>query len=120
MDDARIREFEEGLWTGDQKHFRDCIETDCLMVLPTAPFVFSGDQAIAAVADTPRWSDVKLSDLKISRPQDGLIVVAYEAKANGAGNAPYQAFCTTTYRRLAHEEWRVVQHQQTPQLKASV
>jgi hypothetical protein len=28
----------------------------------------------------------------------------------------YEAHCTSTYRRLSHEEWRVVQHQQTPRL----
>ena len=28
----------------------------------------------------------------------------------------YEAHCTSTYRRRAHDDWQVVQHQQTPPL----
>jgi hypothetical protein len=85
------------------------------MVLPQPPFVLSGTQAIEAVASTPRWIDIELSDQRISRPQEGLIVIAYRAKA-GRDQETYEAHCTSTYRRLEHEVWRVVQHQQTPPL----
>ncbi len=50
----------------------------------------------------------------MARPEEGLIVVAYKAVAERDGTEGYAARCTSTYRRLAHEEWRVVQHQQTP------
>jgi hypothetical protein len=50
------------------------------------------------------------------RPQEGIIVVAYRADARKEGGETYQAYCTSTYRRLAHEEWRVIQHQQTLRL----
>lgn len=114
MDDARIWEFEEGLWTGDADHYRESIDPACLMVLPRPPFVMSGEQAIDAVSDTPRWSSVELSARRVTRPQEGLIVVAYEARASRDGGETYVARCTSTYRRLAHEQWTVVQHQQTP------
>lgn len=116
MEDQRIWAFEESLWTGDAEHYRACVDDCCVMVLPTEPFVLSGDEAIAAVIDTPRWSSVELTDRKVMRPQEGLIVIAYKAEAAKDGKAPYQAYCTSTYRRLSHEEWRVVQHQQTPPL----
>lgn len=116
MDDTRVWEFETGLWTGDADHYRQSVDDDCLMVLPAPPFVFDGEAAIKAVADTPRWDSVTLSDQRISRPQDGLIVVAYGVEAQRDGSEPYRAHCTSTYRRLSHEEWRVVQHQQTPPL----
>ncbi|MBZ4691372.1 MAG: hypothetical protein JG765_2623 [Cereibacter sp.] len=82
------------------------------------PFILQGDAAIDAVADTPRWSDVDLRDCKIVRPQEGLIVVAYKAEAKRDDGPRYVAHCTSTYRRLGHDEWRVVQHQQTPPVKA--
>ncbi len=116
MDDTRVWSFEESLWTGDAEHYRQSIDEECLMVLPTPPFVMSGRQAIEAVAATPRWTKIALSDRQVARPQEGLIVVAYNARAEREGINPYEAHCTSTYRRLAHEEWRVVQHQQTPPL----
>ena len=85
------------------------------MVLPHPPFVLSGRQAIEAVASTPRWTDIVISQEQIARPQEGLIVIAYHAKASRDDDS-YEANCTSTYRRLSHEVWRVVQHQQTPPL----
>ena len=83
------------------------------MVLPVPPFVLTGKQAIDAVADTPRWSTVVLTDRQIMRPQEGLVAIAYKATASRAGSDDYTAFCTTTMRRLEHDVWRVVHHQQT-------
>lgn len=115
MDDNRVWSFEKSLWVGDADHYRELVDGECLMVLPHPPFVMSGKQAIEAVANTPRWSNIDISNGQISRPQEGLIVIAYNAKAS-RDDETYEANCTSTYRRLSHEEWRVVQHQQTPPL----
>ena len=93
MDDHRIWAFEEGLWTGNATHYREAIDDECLMVLPAAPFVMTGGQAIEAVSKTPRWSKIDLSERKIMRPQEGLIVVAYKAVAVKDHSA-YEAYCT--------------------------
>jgi len=118
MDDDRVWTFEESLWTADAEHYRESIDDECLMVLPTPPFVHTGEQAIQAVTDTPRWSEVTISDKQVARPEEGLIVVAYHVRAK-RGDEAYDAHCTSTYRRLAHEQWRVVQHQQTPPLTSA-
>ncbi len=112
MDDSRIWAFEESLWTASPEHYRESIDDECLMVLPALPFVFTGAQSIEAVSQTPRWDRVELSERQVARPQEGLIVIAYKAQAS-RGEQSYTAYCTSTYRRLAHEQWRVVQHQQT-------
>ena len=117
MDDDRVWSFEKSLWTGDTEHYRHLIDDECVMVVPTPPFVLKGSDAINAVADTPRWDEVDISEGLIVRPQEGLIVVAYTANARKEGGSGYEAHCTSTYRRLGHDEWRVVQHQQTPPLK---
>ena len=119
MDDERVWAFEKSLWVGDADHYRELVDDGCLMVLPQPPFVLSGGQAIEAVADTPRWSSVEISAGQIARPQEGLIVSAYNAKAS-RDDETYEANCTSTYRRLSHEVWRVVQHQQTPPLSLPV
>jgi hypothetical protein len=116
VDDQRVWAFEESLWTADAEHYRRSIDDACLMILPAPPFVMSGEQSIEAVIHTPRWSKVEFTDRQVSRPEEGLIVIAYRARAEREGTAPYDAYCTSTYRRVAHEEWRVVQHQQTPPL----
>ncbi len=120
MDDNRIWQFEESLWTGDAEQYRALIDDECVMVLPEHPFVFTGAQAIAAVSDTPRWTGVTFSEQQVMRPQEGLIAIAYKAEATREGATGYTAHCTTTMRRLSHEEWRVVQHQQTPALAVKV
>lgn len=119
MDDARVWEFEESLWTGDADHYRESIDAEGLLVVPAPPFILRGEDAAEAMAQTPRWETVEISEQQIMRPQEGLIVVAYKAEAKRAEGEPYVAHCTSTYRRLAHEDWRVVQHQQTPPLAVS-
>jgi Domain of unknown function (DUF4440) len=113
MDDNRVWSLEERLWTADADLYREAIDDNCLMVVPAEPFVLSRAQAIDAVSNTPRWSNVDLSQQQIMRPQEGLIVIAYKVEARRDSGERYEAYCTSTYRRLAHEQWRVIQHQQT-------
>ena len=112
MEDGRIRDFETALWVGGEDVYRRSIDSDCLMVVPAAPFLMSGGEAIDAVSKTPRWEAVEFDDLRIARPEEGLIVLAYGVRASRGGES-YRAYCTSTYRRVAHEQWQVVQHQQT-------
>ena len=119
MDDDRVRKFETELWLGGGDVYRERVAADCQMVVPAQPFLLSGAEAVEAVEKTPRWSAVDFSDLRISRPEEGLIVLSYKADAS-RGEERYQAYCSSTYRRIAHEDWKVVQHQQTlPPLAAS-
>ena len=112
MDDDRVWRFEERLWTADADHYQSCIDDHCLMVLPAPPFVFTGQQSIEAVKATPRWTGVEISRRQVARPEEGLIVIAYHVQAEKEG-VSYAAYCSSTYRRAGHEDWRVVQHQQT-------
>lgn len=114
MNDDRIWQFEESLWTADAAHYHRSIDDACLMVIPAQPFILTGQEAADAVSTTPRWTEVVFSNTRVARPQEGLIVIAYHVEARRPGADPYSANCTSTYRRLAHEEWRVIQHQQTP------
>lgn len=117
MDDDRVWAFEKSLWTGDAEQYHALIDEECAMVVPAPPYALQGEAAKKAVSDTPRWDEVEFADGKIVRPQEGLIVIAYRADAKRGDGEGYTAWCTSTYRRLAHDEWRVVQHQQTPPLR---
>lgn len=116
MEDSRVWAFEESLWKADFEHYRESIARDCLMVVPAPPYVLAGYDAIEAMANTPRWQEATFSDQHVSRPHEGLIVIAYSVEASREGEQPYSAHCTSTYWRLGHENWVVVQHQQTPKL----
>lgn len=112
MDDDRIWSFERKLWTADADFYREKISDDAQFVVPSEPFAMSGKQAAAAMSGTPRWDQVHFTDKQVSRPQEGMIVIAYKAEASRSDEC-YKAWCTSTYRRLSHEDWEVVQHQQT-------
>jgi hypothetical protein len=118
MDDSRLWSFEQSLWTEGPDNYREKVDPEVVMVLPQPPFVLSGDAAIGAVADTPVWDNADLTERQVSRPQEGLIVIGYHVTARRADEA-YEAHCTSVIRRLEHEVWRVVQHQQTPVLAKS-
>jgi hypothetical protein len=125
VDDDRIWSFEESLWTASPVHYAESIDDGCLMVLPAPPFVFTGAQSIAAVSNTPRWEQVTLTERQVTRPQEGLIVIAYKAEAS-QGERTYTAYCTSVYRHLpgaggerTEDRWQVVQHQQTVPLTTS-
>jgi trehalose-6-phosphate synthase len=113
VDDERIWKFEEELWVGGDDVYHQRVSDDCLMALPAQPYLFAGEQATKAVQDTPKWDTVEFAEKQLSRPQEGLIIIAYRIKAKRQDQS-YHALCTSTLRRLAHEEWDVVQHQQTP------
>jgi hypothetical protein len=116
MDDDRLWGFEQSLWLEGEDNYREKVDPEVQMVLPSPPYVYSGTQAIEAVSATPVWDRAELTERRVSRPQEGLIVIAYHVRAEKEGDEAYEAHCTSTIRRLEHEVWRVVQHQQTPPL----
>lgn len=113
MHDERITEMERCLWVGEGDIYRQLVSPDCVMVVPEQPFLLRGEEAIATVEKTPRWTAVEFANFQIDRPQEGLIVIGYQVQAS-RGEEHYEAFCTSTYRRVGEHEWRVIQHQQTP------
>ncbi|MEJ8631665.1 DUF4440 domain-containing protein [Sphingomonas sp. I4] len=92
MDDDRLWSFEESLWTEGPDNYREKVDAEVVMVLPQPPFVLTGQDAIAAVADTPVWDSAELTERTASRPQEGLIVIGYHVAAQRA---------TSVTRRIA-------------------
>lgn len=111
MDDNRVWSFEESLWRATDERYHDRVDEACVMALSRKPYVFAGAAAIEAVSHTPEWDSVEFSDQHVSRPEEGLIVVAYRVQTR-KGDTDFHAACTSTYRRRAHDDWAVVQHAQ--------
>ncbi|RST31754.1 DUF4440 domain-containing protein [Sphingomonas ginkgonis] len=111
MEDARIWSMEEKLWRGGADVYDELVDENVVMALPAEPHVFSRERAKEAVKSTPHWDEVRFSDQRVERPEEGLIVIGYRVEASGGGQS-YEAFCTSTIRRLGHEDWKVIQHSQ--------
>ena len=122
MDDERVWGFEHSLWVCEPEHYRELVDPEVVMVVPQEPFVLQGEAAIRAVQNTPRWAEAEITQGVISRPQEGLIAIAYHVTAKHGDDTEndYEAWCTSVYRRLEHDVWRVIQHQQTPPLAVGV
>lgn len=116
MKDKHIWAAEKRLWTGVADEYETQIDETCLMVVPADPFILEGSEAVDAMAQSPRWADVAFENPHLTRPVRGTIVLAYHAVARRDGAGEYRAHCTTTWRRFAKGDWRVIQHQQTPPL----
>ena len=117
MNDERIWNFEKELWTGPADAYDRKVSDDCIMALPTDPWLLDGPEARAAVKDTPRWETVDFTDTRVERPEEGLIVIAYRAQAKRTEEGreeSYDALCTSTLRWIGEDNWEVIQHQQTP------
>ncbi len=118
MDDARVWAFEESLWTGDAEHYRELVDPEVVMALPVRAAPAPGrrrrpgravDPAVGPGRDRPR------ADLA---PAGGADRDRLPRHRDARDGDPYVAWCTSTYRRLGPEEWRVIQHSQTPPLMA--
>lgn len=115
MDDQRAWAIEESLWTGQPAGYVGLIDPACLMVVPVAPHILAARDALHSMSDAPRWTAVDFVKGQVARPEDGLVVLAYTAHARRAQGEGYVAHCTSTWRRKGHEDWKLVQHQQTPE-----
>lgn len=111
MDDDRVWKFEESLWRASDERYHERVDPDCIMALSHAPHLFAGQDAIEAVSHTPDWDKVTFDNKNVSRPEEGMIVVGYQVRAE-KGDMQFTAACTSVYRRRDHEDWTVVQHAQ--------
>lgn len=103
---------EEGLWTGEAARLAAALDPACLMVFPGIG-VLDAAAALAGLKGAPRWRTVAMTGRRLVRPADGLVALAYRARGQRAGAAPYEAWCSSTYRRVG-DRWLLVLHQQTP------
>jgi hypothetical protein len=104
---------EERFWTGGEDHYREALDPACVMAFPPPAGIIAGTGIARALAGAPRWLSVAMAERHASRPSDDLLVLAYRARGQRDGAAPYDAYCTSTYRK-AGDRWRLAQHQQTP------
>ncbi|OAP38542.1 hypothetical protein AU381_23595 [Sinorhizobium glycinis] len=112
MDDKEAWEWERKLWLEGAGVYQHLLDDECLMAFEPGG-ILGGVEIIRALDGTPRWLDVAMTEQRSARPNDSVLVLAYRADARRDPAVPYAAYCTSTYARTG-EDWRMVQHQQTP------
>ena len=100
---------EEAWWTLGTAEARRRAHPSCVMAF--AHGVLQGEAIFAALDAAPRWQEVVMTDRRVVEGEDA-VVLAYRARARRNGEAPYEAFCTSTWVRQ-NDGWRLIQHQQT-------
>jgi hypothetical protein len=102
---------EEVMWTGGTDAFQRRMGPVCVMTFPGIG-VLERDEILPTLAVAPRWSHIDMKEKHLAET-DGMIVLGYRAYAIRDGDAPYNAFCSSTWISTP-EGWRIVQHQHTP------
>jgi hypothetical protein len=101
---------EEQFWLGGADHYRTAMHPDCMMAFQAPAGILVGRQIIEAINRAPRWASVVMVDRRMTRPVPGVIALAYKAQATRGDDAPYDAYCTSTYVH-GEDGWRLIQHQ---------
>lgn len=113
MTDDEAWRAEERFWTDGEDHYREALDPACVMAFPAPAGIIAGSAIAQSLAGAPHWASVEIAERHVGRPAADLLVLAYKARGLRDGAAPYEAYCTSTYRR-AGDHWRLIQHQQTP------
>jgi hypothetical protein len=104
---------ERGFWTGDDEFFRENSDSGVLVAFPHMAGVL-GRKDLAETAKNPnRWQSLEMEIKGILEPQDGLVVLTYEAKAVRENGEPYNALISTGYLKRG-DGWKMIFHTQAP------
>lgn len=113
-DEQELWALEERFWTGGEEFYRDRLAADCVMLFPAPVGRLSGEQILASLAGTPRWSRVTIRNRRVLRPAERFVLLVYEAAGEREDPpSPYRTLAASGYV-LHHGKWRLAFHQQTP------
>lgn len=103
---------ERDLWLAGSAEAARKLDDGCLMILADGA-ILTRSRIVARLSQAARWQELVLTD-RTSIETDDICVLAYHATARRSGAEALRAACTTTWIRR-DGDWRVIQHQQTPQ-----
>jgi hypothetical protein len=111
-DEEEIWRAEERLWLEGAGAYRLLLDPACLMAFGGFGVLRGAAAVTASLEGAPRWSAVTMTERAQARPAPDLAVLAYLAEGGRGSNPPHRALCTSTWRRAAGGDWRLVQHMQ--------
>jgi hypothetical protein len=110
---AELLRLEEAFWKGNADFYQQRLADDSLMVFAQAGSL-AKEQAVESIASAPRWSDVRMEDLKLLRLTTEVAALVYRAHALREGeNEEYSALVSSVYVQR-QGVWQLALHQQSP------
>lgn len=115
---AELREWllalEESFWYGDGAFYQQHLAADALMVFGDPVGVLDRETTVRSIADSPRWQQVQLEDVRLAALGADAVVLTYRATARRNEDEPeYRARASSAYVHRGGE-WLLAFHQQTP------
>lgn len=112
MNHELIWSLEESFWLKGVEAFEAHLTEQCLMAFPKPTGILLKPEALEGLKGVPRWTSISMDNRHLVAIEEHLIVIGYEAKAY-RGDQLYEAVCSSSYV-FADDQWRLFQHQQTP------
>lgn len=98
---------------GARRFYEEVLADDVVMLFPGGTRV-EGRAAVLDSMGGPPWAWYRLEDVAVRELGAAAAIVTYGVTAQRPGSEPYNALCSSAYRRDAAGAWRLVVHQQTP------
>jgi hypothetical protein len=97
---------EERFWTAGEDLYGKAFDPASGIALPPPTGIIAGAGIARRLAGPPRWSPAAMTE---SGPLFKRLVRARVGGARTAGRRrlPYDAYCTSTYRKAADDRWRL-------------
>jgi hypothetical protein len=103
---------EKRFWLDGPGFYEENMAADALMVFPEPVGVLRGEAIVAGLRQGARWRSVEMTET-VQTALAATAVLAYRARGQRDGAAPYSARCSSTYVRDG-DRWKLLAHQQTP------
>ena len=110
--DGAIWNAERRLWLEGGAAYPELVDLEAVLALPGIGMM-TGLQAIEAMEGNEGWKSVEMTEQALCRDGRSVIVIGYRGTGRRSDGSGYEAWCTSTYR-AAGDNWRLIQHQQTP------
>ena len=104
---------EKKFWTGDEKFYREHVDTSCLVAFTEMSGLMSNRDLAATAKDGNRWKKLDLESKGLVRPTDDIAILTYEAKTERVTGEPHHAIVSTGYVKRS-DGWKMMFHSQTP------
>ena len=112
MSDEELWAIEEGLWIRGRSHYERWYSNDAVAAFPGVG-IMAGAGFVSTLPETGGYETVEMTQTTLSRPAPSVAVLAYVGTGS-RDSETVRCLCTSTYCER-DGEWRLVQHQQTPQ-----
>jgi hypothetical protein len=112
---SSLWQIERGVWTGDGAFLQTNLTDDALLAFAPPLGLLCKAQAVASIAELPRWQRVEIEDGHAIFMSDCTVLLVYRARGwRDDSGEPYTARIVSTYVRR-RGRWMLVFHQHTPE-----